>query len=98
MATIGDPLDGVDDVAWHRLYHAYGPAADVPGQLRGLRSPDPAQRSKARWDLYGNVCHQGTQWQASAATVPFLIGLIDDRATPERAGLLDLLTAIAIGD
>ncbi|RKR92266.1 hypothetical protein BDK92_6704 [Micromonospora pisi] len=94
----GDPLAGISAVAWERLYHAYGPATDVPGQLLALRSVDAAERSQALGRLFGNVYHQGTRWQASHAVVPFLVALIADQETPDRAGVLRLLTAIAVGD
>ncbi len=42
--------------------------------------------------------HQGTRWQASGPTVPLLIAMVDDPTTPDRSGILDLLTAVAIGD
>jgi hypothetical protein len=97
--TIADvSLRGIDEVAWHRLYHAYGPATDVPAQLRTLRSPDGAVRGRARSELFGNVYHQGTRWQASGSTVPFLIAMVDEPTTPDRSGILDLLRAVAIGD
>ncbi len=32
-------LDGLDDVPWDRLHHAYGAASDVPGLLRELAAP-----------------------------------------------------------
>jgi hypothetical protein len=98
VTAVGDPLDGIGDVAWERLYHAYGPAIDVPDQLRALRSPDQDKRGKAQWQLWGNVYHQGSRWQGSHAVVRFLVALIEDPATPDRADLLQLLTAIAIGD
>jgi len=44
------------------------------------------------------VYHQGTRWQASGPTVPLLIAMVDDPTTPDRSGILDLLTAVAIGD
>lgn len=92
------PLAGLDAVAWHRLHHAYGPATDVPAQLRALRSPDPALRDDALSRLFGNVYHQGTRWQASRAVVPFLVALADDPGTPDRATVVHLLRRIAVGD
>ncbi|MFD0591832.1 hypothetical protein ACFQZ4_04065 [Catellatospora coxensis] len=92
------PLAGVDAVAWHRLHHAYGPATDVPDQLRALRSRDEDRRADALACLSGNVYHQGTRWQASHAVVPFLVALVDDPETPDRAAVVGLLHRIAIGD
>ncbi|MBV1852890.1 hypothetical protein [Catellatospora tritici] len=48
--------------------------------------------------MFGNVYHQGTRWQASRAVVPFLVALIDDAETPDRADVLHLLRRIAVGD
>lgn len=90
-------LEGLDVVDWADLTHAYGRAGDVPGQIRGLRSPDPDVRSKALNSLYGNVFHQGTRYEASAYAVPFLLELLADPATPDRAAVLGLLTHLAVG-
>ncbi|GIF98239.1 hypothetical protein [Catellatospora citrea] len=92
------PLAGLDAVAWHLLHHAYGPATDVPDQLRALRSPDPSRRAEALSRLFGNVYHQGTRWQASQAVVPFLVALADDPETPDRSTVVQLLRRIAVGD
>jgi len=90
-------LEGLSDVAWAELEHAYGSAADVPDLIRALRAADPDVREKARWQLYGNIFHQGTRYQASAYAVPFLLELLADPATPERTEVLALLTSLAIG-
>lgn len=96
---MADRVDHViSEVAWGSLHHAYGVAEDVPEQLRGLRSAVPEERGRARSQLCGNVCHQGTRWEASAYAVGPLVALIDDSGTPDRALVLDLLMAIVIGD
>jgi hypothetical protein len=98
VTVVGDPLHGLDEVPWHRLYHCYGPAGDIPGQLRALRSHDTDVRQRAWSGLFGNVYHQGNRWQASGATVPFLVALVDDPTTPDRVRILDVLSAVAVGD
>ncbi|WDZ86163.1 HEAT repeat domain-containing protein [Micromonospora cathayae] len=90
-------LDHLDDIDWARLGHAYGSAADVPDQLRALRSPDEKVRKDALGALYANIFHQGTRYEASAYAVPFLLELLADPATPDRDWLLHLLTSLAIG-
>ncbi|MGI5520311.1 hypothetical protein ACQEUX_05085 [Micromonospora sp. CA-259024] len=90
-------LDGLDDIDWARLGHAYGAADDVPGQLRALLSSDPATRDEALGDLYTNVFHQGGRFEASAYAVPFLLELLADPATPDPAAVLGLLVALAVG-
>ncbi|MEO3745816.1 hypothetical protein [Plantactinospora sp. B5E13] len=98
MIQVTDPLAGLDEVGWDSLYHAYGPAVDVPDQLRGLRSAESAVRHAALSELYGNVYHQGTRWGASRYVVPFLVALVDDPATPDRAAVVGLLRAVVLGD
>lgn len=98
MTIAEDPLAGIDEVPWHRLHHAHGSARDVPDQLRALRGPDPERRARALSQLFGNVYHQGTRWQVSQAVVPFLVALVDAAGTPDRAGVLALLRAVAVGD
>ena len=65
-------LDGLDDIDWGSLQHAYGAASDVPGLLRALADPSSASRELERgaqreghsvreqvqWTLWGNVFHQ----------------------------------------
>jgi hypothetical protein len=87
-------LDGVD---WAAVEHAYGPASDVPDLLRTLRYPDPAARQHARHALFGTIVHQGTRYGATAPAVPFLAELALAPDTPDRHGLVWLLTYAAIG-
>ena len=95
----GGPLEGIDTIDWANLEHAYGPAADVPGQLRDVAVGSPRQRSKAMSELWGNIHHQGTVYPASAPSVPFLARLAGSRAIPEgdRGQLVALISAIASG-
>lgn len=90
-------LDGLDQIDWARLGHAYGPAGDVPEQIRALCSADPGTRAAARWQLYGNIFHQGTRYEATAYAVPFLLEVLGAPDTADRAELLELLSSIAIG-
>ncbi|MEV4002433.1 hypothetical protein [Actinomadura sp. NPDC049753] len=96
--TARSPLEGLEAVDWAGLHHAYGPAEDVPGQLTALLSEDAEERHQAHAQLRGNVYHQGTRWQVSCHVVPFLTKLADDPATPDRAAVVDLLRAVALGD
>jgi hypothetical protein len=91
-------LAGLDAVPWNRLHHAYGMATDVPGQLRSLRANDPEVRQNACAALLSTVYHQGTRWQATRYVVQFVVGLIEAPDTPDRAVLIGLLRALAVGD
>lgn len=98
MDQLADPLAGLDEVRWESVHHAYGPAVDVPDQLRALRSAESPIRRGALAELFGNVYHQGTRWGASCFVVPFLVALVDDPATPDRAAVAKLLRAVVVGD
>jgi HEAT repeat protein len=95
--TENNPLRGLDDVRWGGLRHAYGAADDVPGQIRALRSADSDEREKAYGELYCNIFHQGSRYEAAVHAVPFLLALAGDPATPERSSVLALLGSLAIG-
>jgi hypothetical protein len=93
-------VDALDQIPWKHLTLAYGSAADVPDLLRSLRtaSPDLQGEDSPLWQLFGNIWHQGTVYEATAHAVPFLIELAVDRSTPDRVGILSLLAEIAKGN
>ena len=91
------PLAGIDDVDWRRLRHAYGSATDVPPLLRALRSADQEVRNQAWYELYGNIYHERSVYQATVHAVPYLLALLADESTPDRPGLLQYLLDLSLG-
>lgn len=89
-------LEGLDEVDWAELGHAYGRAQDVPEQLTELCGDDEVAREGAMTSLFGNIFHQGTRYSASPHAVPFLarIALAGPHAVRDR--VLTLLTRLAI--
>ncbi|MFI8321992.1 HEAT repeat domain-containing protein [Streptomyces sp. NPDC085529] len=87
-------LTGIEEVDWASLGHAYGPADDVPALLRGLASPDPAEREAGLDGMYGAVHHQGDVYDSTLACIPFLLELVADPAVQDRGGIVELLTSI----
>ncbi|WP_426403354.1 HEAT repeat domain-containing protein [Streptomyces sp. R-07] len=86
--------DGVDDIAWGALEHAYGAATDVPGRLRALYRPDEA--AEAADELLSSIHHSGGCVASSAvAALPFLVRAAADPAVTVRADLLDLVACLA---
>ena len=83
-------FDGLDDIDWASLKHAYGSAADVPAMIRQLASED---RGDALHAAYGNIFHQGTRYQATPVAIPFLIEI----AERGDAEILDLITHCVAG-
>ncbi|GGR33087.1 HEAT repeat domain-containing protein [Streptomyces netropsis] len=89
-------LDGIDDIDWAELEHAYGPADDVPGLLRAAGSVDAGVRDEALEELFSSLCHQGSIYSATAAAVPFVAELAVD-GPGDRLALLWLLHGAADG-
>jgi hypothetical protein len=86
---------GLDDIDWALLRHAYGPADDVPGWVRGLVDPDPAVREESLDAMYGAVHHQGDIYDSTVAAVPYLIEALIAPSLPGRAEIAKLLAGIA---
>ncbi|WP_344427313.1 PBS lyase [Streptomyces lavendulocolor] len=85
---------GIDEVDWASLGHAYGPADDVPGLLRGLASADAMEREVALDGMYGAVHHQGDVYDATLACIPFLLELVASPEVQDRGCVIELLTSI----
>ncbi len=85
-------IDGIDKVDWSSLQDAYGPATETPRHLRGLLSTSTKVREAAYDFFYTNVLHQASIYEAAIEVVPFLVALVGESGTPERAQLLELLS------
>jgi len=90
-------LEGLGKINWSALKHAYGPATDVPELLKQLLSNNEKLRSNAMSELYGNIWHQHTVYEATASAVPFLVELLDSPRTSDRVSIATLLGLIARG-
>src|SRR5689334_942328 len=90
-------LEGLDKINWSQLHHAYGKASDVPILIRKLLSQDQNERDEVLEDLFSNIWHQGTIWEASSYVIPFLWELIKSPETPDKLQIVFLLTSLAIG-
>ncbi|MCO8274266.1 hypothetical protein M1L60_27065 [Actinoplanes sp. TRM 88003] len=91
---MADLLDGVGEVDWSSLTHAYGSAEDVPGWLGAMT--DPATSAGALDKLDTAVYHQGgAVYSAAVPVVPVLIRFVREPTVPERAGILDVLRCFA---
>lgn len=91
-------FDGLDEVDWAKLEHAYGPATDVPQLLRALLSTNADERREACDNLHFRVWHQGTIYSASAAIIPFLFELLSHDNDLYRGCAVTVLCCIATGE
>jgi HEAT repeat protein len=87
-------LSGLHDVDWASMRHAYGSAEEVPALLETLRSPNAEVRGEALSDFYNKVHHQGDVYRSTTASLPFLLELVGDPATPDRHEIVALLVSI----
>ncbi|MCY0987067.1 HEAT repeat domain-containing protein [Nannocystis sp. ILAH1] len=90
-------LERLDTIDWTAVHHAYGPATDTPDALRGLLDDDVEQRQRAGRQLWGTLLDDSLRNYATAAAAPFLVELVVDDRTPDRAQVLDLLTCSVAG-
>jgi hypothetical protein len=77
-------LEGMGDVSWASLQHAYGSAADVPDNLRALVSGDARAARAALQRLGSSLLHQGSIYEATTAAVPFLAEIALEPSVSER--------------
>ncbi|MEJ2252712.1 MAG: hypothetical protein P8Y97_24025, partial [Candidatus Lokiarchaeota archaeon] len=90
-------LKNLNKIDWKNLEHAYGEASDVPQLIRDLASKDPDLRDHAFYELYGNIYHQGTRYQATPYAIPFIFELIQEPDVPEKADLIRFTIDLALG-
>ncbi|WP_155373423.1 hypothetical protein [Catellatospora vulcania] len=90
-------LEKLDTVGWGGLTHAFGTAEEIPAFITALRAEDPQMRGDARDELWSSLLHEGRRYEADVYTVPFLADLAADPTTFDRAAIVDLLAALAIG-
>ncbi len=67
----------------------------MPGQLAAVLVGDDDTRDEAWWNLWGNIHHQGTIYEATVPAVPILLSLAAWREHPDRAQALWMLQEIA---
>lgn len=87
----------LDAVPWTLLHDAYGPAVDVPVHLYSAALGQADTRAAAWWELWGNVHHQGTVYEASVHAVPFVAAIASDPKHTDRVQALSFLRELAVG-
>lgn len=99
VGAFSDPpaLQELGSVEWSAVSHAHGHANDVPALLRALVSDESDHRGFALQLLFETIWHQGTIYQATAQTIPFLYNLLEADGPHDKAGVACLLASIAEG-
>ena len=83
-------------VSWSDFDTAYGPATDLPGQLRRLAGPDLPDALAARHELWCSLCHQHVFVSTAAVpALPFILGALDVAGPQLTIEILDILLGFA---
>ena len=88
-------LEDLDKINWAELSHARGSAINIPDLIRQLPSSDEKIGFRAYWEFTEDIFPDGTIYEASSYTVPFLIELIE--AVEDKYNILSLIRDIASG-
>ena len=89
-------LERVEEIPWHELRDAFGPASSTAARLVQLTDPGEQVHARALAELWLTLCHERVCLaQASAYAVPFLFELASELGVPARAAILELLCGMA---
>jgi hypothetical protein len=91
-------IEGLYQIDWSQLTHAYGEAIDLPGLLLALASPEQTDRDIAFEMLRENIWSRGAVYEATAYTVPFLVQLLGHPLVEDKPRLLAFLAQLAAGN
>ena len=95
-------IDGLTEslaaVSWHEVNHAYGEASDVPALLFAIAVGTDEVRAPAWTELWVSVHHQGSVYEATVPSVPFIEAIAGSREHPDRVEALSFLRLVAVGD
>jgi hypothetical protein len=80
---------------WRSLKHAYGNAADMPALLDQLL---PDSGAEVWGEVWSRICHQGTVYSASFASLPALASAAERWSSAQRVQALVLAACILASD
>lgn len=84
-------LEGLADVPWFELEHAFGKATDIPVLLRELASKRKQIRQQAALQLSRRLVHQSDKYTATLASIPFLLELLVVEEVADKHLILQIL-------
>jgi hypothetical protein len=85
-------------IDWPHVESCYGTSEEIPAAIRGLVSAEASVRDKARGTLWMSLEHQGSVYEASALTVPFLLAVLADPQTQDKGQLVHFLAHLGCRD
>ncbi|MCB9639139.1 MAG: hypothetical protein H6728_12685 [Myxococcales bacterium] len=91
-------MQSIEHIVWDKITHAHGNASDLPYKLHALRSPLKHEREEALSWCYEALWHHGVVFEASAASIPLLLEMLQDPGVEDKEELLLLLAHLATGE
>jgi len=77
---------------WRELRDAYGAAQDIPHALRELAD----RSSSGVWEkLWSALCHQGTVYSATYASIPHVVAIAERQSLPDQVDYWSFVGAVA---
>lgn len=94
-----DTTSVTEHIDWSQYRTAYGPASDVPEQLRRLEGQDEELALQATHDLWCSLCHQHAYVSSAAVpALPHLLRVLDHATDRLAVEILDILVGFAVCD
>lgn len=90
-------LEGLDEIPWATMQHAYGVADKVPEWIRDLVSSDQKTRKSALSELDVTIYHQGSIYEPTIYAIPFFLELLNHHDIEGKSELLRFLAEIGRG-
>src|SRR5258708_13960539 len=84
-------FETLNTIDWPHVESCYGTSEEIPAAIRGLVSAEASVRDRARETLWMSLEHQGSVYEASALAVPFLLAILADPQTQDKAQLVHFL-------
>jgi hypothetical protein len=89
-------LNGLHDIDWASLQHAYGDASDTPRHIERLLAASRRTRTNALRALSHSVYHQSGGYSASPHALRFVVELLAVPDIDQKSGLLRLACHLGI--
>jgi hypothetical protein len=91
-------LEEVHKVPWATLHGPYGLVKQMPYSLHAMASESAEIANEALIWIDNNTIHQGTRWQSTAPTIPFLIEILNHPRSHRRDDIAWFLLGLAIDE
>jgi hypothetical protein len=90
-------LEGLAQINWASLRHAYGAASNIPELFQAMLAGGKRKRDNALYKLSDLIQHQGTVYSATSAAIPFLYRFLASDLELDRPHLINIFRNLSLG-